>query len=40
VSEDSTVEEVLEKKCGEPTTKTTETIDVYGHSDAGDGNTR
>jgi hypothetical protein len=37
VSGDSTVEEVL-AKCGEPTTKTTETIDVYGHSDAGGGN--
>ena len=37
VSEDSTVEELLQK-CGEPTTKKTETIDVYGPSDAGGGN--
>jgi hypothetical protein len=36
VSEDSTVEEVL-AKCGEPTTRSVEVIDVYGPAASGSG---
>jgi hypothetical protein len=36
VSEDSTVEELL-ALCGEPTSKTVETVDVYGPAASGSG---
>ena len=36
VSEDSTVEQVL-AKCGEPTTRSVEVIDVYGPAASGSG---
>ena len=36
MSEDVSVEELLQK-CGEPTRKTSETIDVYGPSASGGG---
>lgn len=36
VSEDSTVEELL-ALCGEPTSKTVETVDVYGPAASGGG---
>ena len=38
-SPDMTVDELLEK-CGEPTTKTVEVVDVYGPNANGQGNTR
>ncbi len=39
VSEDSTVEELL-ALCGEPTSRTIETVDVYGPSVSGGGRVR